>query len=160
MDAARRPGGGNAVYAVIRPAREEELPRVLEMSHAFVEEGCCNGMVKDTLADLRGKRILLALADDEPVGYAYGHVAEDIGHAGAWCDDDRYYEVDEIYVKPAWRDQGAGQRLFLALRREAMAAGCAQLHLNACGRDWKRLLRFYCDHLGLRMWSASLYMEL
>jgi hypothetical protein len=57
---------------IVRPCREEELPLVLEMSDAWVEEGCCNGMERDDLEYLKQFEIFLALEDERPVGYAYG----------------------------------------------------------------------------------------
>lgn len=37
----------------IRKCQDEDMKYILEMNHAFVDENCCNGMVKDTLEDLK-----------------------------------------------------------------------------------------------------------
>lgn len=144
----------------IRPALPEEYPVILDMSNALVDEGCCTGMVYDTLDSLRTHRILLALDAGTPIGYAYGSVETSASCIGHCKQGDAFYSLDELYVVPASRSAGVGQQLFDALRREAADAGCRTLRLTAVNKDWRRLLHFYVDKLGMDFLWATLSMDL
>lgn len=143
----------------IRPALPEEYPAILAMSNALVDEGCCTGMVYDTLDSLASHRILLALDDGQPVGYAYGSVETSSARVGRCEKGEAFYSLDEIYVVPASRSEGVGQLLFEALRREAAKSGCRTLRLTAVNKDWRRLLHFYVDRLGMDFLWATLSMD-
>lgn len=88
--------------------------------------------------------------DNIPIGYAYGNKKQ----------KEKYYYVEEIYVQPKFRSLGCGAKLFMKLKEEAEEMGCSSLRLNAVSKDYKRLLHFYIDEMGMEFWSAFLTMKL
>lgn len=144
----------------IRLCTREELPLVLAMSDAFVAEGCCNGMVPDTLSELEKYEIYIALDGETPVGYAYGQAETAQRTRGQTQKDERYFEVEQIYVCPQYRAAGCGRALFETLENHARALGCQSMQLAAVSKDYKRLLHFYVDLLGMEFWNAFLTKRL
>ncbi len=145
---------------MIRRAVEGDTEALLAMSRDFEREGCCNGIRANTPDDLEGMDIFVAEEDGQPAGYIYGKAVTDDSRCRGWCPDGKYYEVEELYVRPPWRDKGVGQQLFERISREAKAQGLNALCLYAVGKDWKKLFHFYIDRLGMTFWSAALHLEL
>ena len=143
----------------IRTAAEADLPAVLAMSDALLAEDICNGLVPDGLDSLRACRILLAEADGAPVGYAYGQSAESRGQVGSCRRGERYYDLEMICVKPAFRSKGVGRMLFQAQADYARSLGLTTLRLTAVGKDWRRQLRFY-EAMGMDFLWATMAMDL
>lgn len=144
----------------IRLCTREELPLVLTMSDAFVAEGCCNGMVPDTLSELEKYEIYIALDGETPVGYAYGQAETAQRTRGQTQKDERCFDVEQIYVCPQYRAAGCGRALFETLENHARALGCQSMQLAAVSKDYKRLLHFYVDLLGMEFWNAFLTKRL
>ena len=56
---------------------------------------------------------------------------------------ERYFELEELYVCPAFRGRGVGQLLLARVEEDARREGLAKLMLNAANRNHAPLLRFY-----------------
>ena len=67
-----------------------------------------------------------------------------------------YFEVEELYVCPADRSRGVGRRLF-ALAEEAAAGEADFLMLSTATKNWRAILHFYVEELGMEFWSARLF---
>ena len=63
-------------------------------------------------------------------------------------------------MTPARRSEGIGRRLFALAEESARKAGLRQLMLSTATKDWKRVLRFYLDELGMEFWNARLFKRL
>ena len=144
----------------IRTAQEADLPAVLAMSDALIAESCCNGLVPDDLEYLRRYRIQLAEADGQIIGYAYGEKTVSSRNIGDCRKGDSFYDLEMIYVKPEFRNAGAGRLLFAAQQDYARELGLATMSLTAVSKEWKRLLHFYIDELGMDFFWATLSMNL
>lgn len=143
----------------IRTAEAADLPEVLAMSDALIDEGCCNGLVHDSIEYLQKYHIQLALQGDAIIGYAYGEAAESSSRIGTCQKGDSFYDLEMIYVKPEYRCTGAGRALFAAQQEYARSLGLATLRLTAVNKDWEKLLRFYTS-LGMDFYWATLSMTL
>ncbi len=143
----------------IRPCQLQELPLVLSMSDALVAEGCCNGMVNDTLDMLAKENILVAVQGGQIIGYAYGRVDQAPRNMGHMRKGEAVFEIEEVYVTPAHRKEGVGKLLCQALLAQGRAAGCCAAQLFAVNKDYKTLLRFY-EQMGMEFWCATMTMRL
>lgn len=145
---------------LIRPAADADLPALLTLSHALVDEGCCNGMVYDTPEDWRGyQNIFVAEQAGRLVGYSYGCIAVSRIRVPGCDKGERFYDLEELYVLPSLRSAGVGRLLFEAQEQRARSLGCKTLQLAAVSRDHGRLLRFY-EQMGMDFWSAWMIKEL
>ncbi len=143
----------------IRPCQPQELPLVLSMSDALVAEGCCNGMVNDTLDDLAKENILVAVQGGQIIGYAYGRVAQAQRNRGRVRKGEAVFDIEEVYVRPDHRKEGVGKLLCEALLAQGRAAGCHAAQLVAVNKDYAALLRFY-EQMGMEFWCATMTMPL
>ncbi len=137
---------------------EDAVQQLIALSQAWVDEHCSNGMVTNTREDLR-RPVFAALEGDRIVGYAFGHAYVKEKKTDSIPVGSRCFDVDELYVLPAYRSQGVGGRLFEAI--EAYARTQADfITLATSTKDYKRVLHFYAEKLGMDFHDAYLTKRL
>src|ERR1041384_6229042 len=138
----------------IRPAREDEVPLVLqfvrelaEYEHLLHEAVASEERVR---RDLFGPRpyaeVVFACLDDEPVGFAlfFHNYSTFIGKPGIYLED--------LFVRPNVRGKGLGKALLTWLAAEAVRRDCGRLEWSVL--DWNEpSIRFY-ESLGAEMHAS------
>ena len=137
---------------------EDRVAQLIALSQTWMDEGCSHGMRANEREDLK-EPVFAALDGEKIVGYAFGHpyIKEkktDTVPVGSQC-----FEVDELYVLPAYRSQGLGGRLFAMLQDYAKTQGDF-LTLATSTKDYRRVLRFYAEQNGMEFHSAYLTKKL
>ncbi len=92
------------------------------------------------------------------IGYLFGHmkVAEktsSVYQAGAKC-----FEIEELYVSPPCRNRGVGKMLFRYVE-ENVADEADIILLSTATKNFRAILHFYIDELGMEFWSARLFKK-
>ena len=128
----------------IRPAREDEVPLVLqfvrelaEYEHLLHEAVASEERVR---RDLFGPRpyaeVIFACLDDEPVGFAlfFHNYSTFVGNPVIYLED--------LFVRPTVRGKGLGKALLKWLAAEAVRRDCGRLEWAVL--DWNEpSIRFY-----------------
>jgi GNAT superfamily N-acetyltransferase len=128
----------------IRPAREDEVPLVLqfvrelaEYEHLLHEAVASEERVR---RDLFGPRpyaeVVFACLDDEPVGFAlfFHNYSTFVGKPGIYLED--------LFVRPTVRGKGLGKALLTWLAAETVRRDCGRLEWSVL--DWNEpSMRFY-----------------
>lgn len=155
---AKKPGA-----AGIRVAESELTDKVLdeliELSGEWENENSCRGYRKNERSDIEGNRIFLALDGDAVIGYLFGHVekAENIG--SVLPDGEAYFEIEELFVRSEYRSAGIGRKLFSAAE-DAVSDEVSCLMLGTATKNWRAILHFYLEELGMSFWSARLFKRI
>jgi GNAT superfamily N-acetyltransferase len=122
------------VSVLVRPMRPEDAPRLLELIDGLADyeklprpdAAARERLIADALSDPPRFRTLLADIDGQVLGYAIYFFT----YSSFLARPTLYLE--DVFVVPDRRGQGAGVALFRACAREAVA--------NACGRmEWQVL---------------------
>ena len=71
-----------------------------------------------------------------------------------------FFEIEELYVVPGHRSEGIGRALFCFAEQAVKAAGIEFIMLSTATKNYKRILHFYIDELGMDFWSARLFKKL
>lgn len=121
---------------VIRQATSDDVALVHEFISELAEYEHLSHLVVSTPASLRdalfgahpGAEVLLAFADEVPVGFAvyFHNFSTFLGVKGLWLED--------IYVRPAQRRNGYGERILRHVARIAHERGCGRFEWSAL--DW------------------------
>ena len=90
--------------------RTAEAPIALSVD--WERENGSYGCQRDEREDLEGDRIFLAEENGEIIGYLLGNLRKSGNQSAVIPDGTDYFEVRELYVKPACRSQGVGSALF------------------------------------------------
>ena len=69
------------------------------------------------------------------------------------------FEVEELYVVPERRSQGVGRALFEQVS-QIVSAEAQYILLSTATKNWRAILHFYIDELGMTFWNARLYKKL
>ena len=122
----------------IRPATAADVPIVLELIRGLAEYERLSHLVSatdDTLreslfGDVPSAEVLLAFEGDAAVAFAvfFHNFSTFLGLKGLWLED--------IFVKPGYRQRGYGKQLLLAVARIAHQRGCGRFEWAAL--DWNK----------------------
>ena len=134
--------------------------RLIALSADWETEDSCRGYRTNTEEDLRDRRIFVAEEDGAIVGYLFGLTQRAEGSSTVMDAGTAFFELEELYVIPRRRSQGIGRRLFALAEQAARAEGITHLLLSTATKDWRAILHFYIEELGMDFWSARLFKKL
>lgn len=138
---------------------EELIGELIRMSEDWEAEDSCYGYRKNEQADIDGNRIFLAKVGSETAGYLFGHLEKASRSSSIMEEGTVCFELEELYVRPAYRDRGIGRALFEAAER-AFRGQAEYLMVGTATKNWKAILHFYIEELGMEFWSARLFKKL
>ena len=144
-------------------AETELTPTILEvlkqMSADWAAENSCRGYYANDESDIRGNRVFLALEGDTPVGYLFGQVTRAERTSTVIEENTPYFEVEELYIAPGWRSRGVGGALFRYAESQ-VKQDAEYILLSTATKNWKAILHFYIDEMGMDFWSARLFKKI
>ena len=138
---------------------EELLKQLISLSEAWETENCCHEYIKNTPDDIKGNRVFVAFEDSVMIGYLFGHEEVTEKTTSIYRPGTNYFEVEELYVKPEFRKKGIGKGLFQYVERE-VADEVDMIMLGTATKNFRAILHFYIDELGMEFWSARLFKKL
>lgn len=148
-------------YACLcRMATDEDIPEIHQMSTAWEQESNCRGYTRNSEEYLHRQTIYLAEINDIIVGYVFGQTKTAGGMSAAISDGSVYYEIEDLYVAPEYRSRGIGKTLVKYLENQLKLQSVNKLFLNTATNDYKKILHFYVEEIGMTFWSATLFKEL
>ena len=140
----------------IHEAKHTDTKRLLELSLMWEKEDSCYGYRANTEDDLRD-RYILAAYDDELIAYIFGKEEIQDKQTSVIDKNMHYFEIEELYVHPSYRSRGIGKQLMESLEKELKKKGLDLMVLSTATKNWKAIMHFYIDEVGMNFWSARLY---
>ena len=138
-----------------------DFERQLRREEDFWEqENSCHGYRKNTEEDIQGNRIFLALEDGQMVGYLFGYMDKGERKNSIYEKDEPFFEVEELYVKPELRSRGIGKQLFGYMEEKLKEEKVELILLSTATKNYKAILHFYLDELGMEFWNARLFKRI
>ena len=136
------------------------IEKLISMSADWEAENSTYGYRKNERSDIEGNRIFLAEQDGKLLGYLFGQEEKSERATSIMVDGTPYFEIEELYVIPEFRNQGVGRALFQFVEQELKATGIEYMMLSTATKNYKKILHFYIDELGMDFWSARLFKKL
>ena len=137
---------------------EDRIQQLIALSQAWVDENISHGMRANQREDIK-EPVFAALEGEKIVGYAFGHAYMKEKKTDSIPVGSRCFDVDELYVLPAYRSQGIGGRLFEMIEAYARTQG-DYLTLATSTKDYRRVLHFYAEQNGMDFHDAYLTKKL
>jgi predicted N-acetyltransferase YhbS len=103
--------------------------------------------------------MLVALDGDQIVGYIHGSYYTKEKKTSYMDAGKRGFEVEGLYVLPAYRSEGIGGTLY-RLMEKFVTPHCSYITLATSTKDYPRILKFYVDDLKMTFHSAFLFKSL
>ena len=138
---------------------EEVLNELIRMSEDWEKENSCHGYRKNDKSDIDGNRIFLAYDGDTVIGYLFGYAEKSKESSSIMPDGTPCFEIEELYVRPEYRNQGIGSRLFDYVEN-TVRGEVDYLMLSTATKNWKAILHFYLDELDMNFWNARLFKRI
>lgn len=139
---------------------DEILTELIACSESWEAENSCHGYRKNTVDDIKGNRIFLALEDEKTVGYLFGYMDKGERKNSIYEKDEPFFEVEELYVKPELRSKGIGRQLFQYMEEKLKEEKVELILLSTATKNYRAILHFYLDELGMEFWSARLFKRI
>ena len=138
---------------------EDVIRQLIDLSKDWAKENSCYGYRANEQADIEGNRIFVAEQDSAIIGYLFGHKENSEKASSIMQDGTPFFEVEELYVKPEYRSQGIGQKLF-SYAEAAVSEEAEFIMLSTATKNWKAIFHFYLEECGMEFWSARLYKKI
>ena len=132
---------------------------LIGLSVDWEAEENCYGYRKNGYGDLAGNRIFLAEENGKIIGYLFGSLRKTEKQSAVIPEGTDYFEVEELYVRPDWRSRGVGSALFRYVETQVRTEA-EYLMLGTATKNFRAILHFYIDELGMEFWSAALFKKL
>ena len=133
--------------------------QLITLSKEWEQENSCYGYHRNNSDDFKDKRIFVATDGDLICGYLFGHNSTTEKDTSIYKAGTEYFEIDELYVKPQYRNCGIGQKLF-RYAEKAVSPDMNLIMLITATKNFRAILHFYIDELGMDFWSASLFKKI
>ena len=143
----------------INKVKQSDIKRLLELSLMWEKEESCYGYRANTEDDFQDCYILAAY-DDELIAYIFGKEEIQDKQTSVIDKNMHYFEIEELYVHPLYRSHGIGKQLMESLEKELKKKGLEMMVLSTATKNWKAIMHFYIDEIGMNFWSAKLYKRL
>lgn len=131
---------------------------LIALSEQWENEDISYGYIANKEDEFDGKRIFIAESQDEVIGYLFGHEGKGEMMASAIGKGKRCFQVDEFYIRPEYRDQGIGSKLFGFV--QSKLDGFDFITLGTSTKNYKAILHFYIEELGMSFHSAALFKKI
>lgn len=138
---------------------EAIIKQLISLSGDWESEDSCCGYRRNTPDDIKGNRVFLAADNDTVIGYLLGQNVTAQKTNSIYKEGTIIFEIEELYVRPECRSQGIGRELFQCAEK-AVAREADLIVLNTATKNYRAILHFYIDELGMDFWSARLFKRI
>lgn len=138
---------------------DQLLEMLITMSADWAAENSTYGYRKNERGDIEGNWIFLAEQEGEILGYLFGQKDSAERSGSIMPDGTPYFEIEELYVVPSRRSEGIGGALFRFAEQKIKAEGIGFIMLSTATKNYRSILHFYIDELGMDFWSARLFKK-
>jgi ribosomal protein S18 acetylase RimI-like enzyme len=147
--------------ALIRECTHKDIEAVLQLDIQWEQENIAHDFIsisrEEFIANLEHFHtyFLVAESDGDIVGYVNGsvHFEKRVPVIPA---QEPYLEIDNIYVKPGFRNRHIGGKLLEKLLEVAKYNGIQRVLVSSVSKDMEKILNFYRRY-GFTMWHVQLF---
>ena len=135
------------------------IEQLIEFSRNWEAEDSCYGYRANSRQDFEGRRVFLSFEDGRITGYLFGRCYNPDKMRSVLPEGSNCFEVEELYVVPEMRGRGTGSALF-KFAEDAVAQQAEFITLATATKNWRAILHFYIEELGMEFHSASLFKRI
>ena len=138
---------------------EELIRELIDLSVIWEGESSCFGYRRNTEEDIRGNRVFTARRNGKLCGYLFGHMEYITNMTSVIPEGSACFVTEELYVVPEERCRGIGHKL-AEYTENAVRSEAEYILLSTAAKNWRAILHFYVDEVGMTFHSAMLFKPL
>lgn len=142
------------------PLDNNLLHDLLSLSAEWEQEQNCYGYRKNEKSDLDGRRIYTVQNNSEIIGYAFGKICTAEKDSSIMQQGTTYFELEELFVRQNFRSLGIGKQLFETIESVLKKESISYILLSTSTKNYKAIMHFYLDEIGMEFWSARLFKKI
>lgn len=143
----------------IREALERDKDAIIKFSQDWEAEKITYGYKANAYEALNRYRIRCAVDGEAVVGYLMGEKKTCEGFCVIPKSAD-YFEIEDLYIAPAYRNKGAGKALFDYAERTLKAEGVHSVLLSTATKDYKKIQSFYTKKADMTVWTTTFFKNI
>ena len=146
---------------LIRECSQQDIEEILQLDRQWEQEDIAHDFIfisrEEFIASLERfpTYFLVAENDGHIVGYINGSVQLGKGMA-VIPEQESYLEIDNVYVKPEFRNSGIGGKLIEGLLEVATQNGIQRFLVSSVSKEMDKILNFYQRH-GFKPWYIQMF---
>lgn len=143
---------------VVRKGDYNDIDAICGMQKQWLEEDITYGFVPNSREELIkrvGPYFLVADVDRCIVGFVLASIHVSKGSAVIPAGQ-QYLEIDDIYVRPEFRNSGIGGKVLDRLIHTAQHHGIERFMVYSATKDLDKILGFYRKH-GFKSWCIQMF---
>jgi GNAT superfamily N-acetyltransferase len=148
----------------IRPCTLQDIDAVIGLERQWEQENIAYGDFNPmhweayiAILERFPAYFLVAESDGQLVGYIHASL-QGAKSIEVIPDQEPYVEIEDIYVRPDFRNQDIGGKLLEQVFEVAQAAGIQRFVVGTKSKETDKILRFYRSH-GFTPWSIQFFKE-
>ncbi|MGG4106949.1 GNAT family N-acetyltransferase [Paenibacillus lautus] len=143
---------------MIRRAEQSDLVQIAQLSLEWEQEDITYGLVantNETLNSYLGGYFWVVSDGNRIIGYAYGQLKSNPGFSVFDKDEQKYFELEEIYIVREYRGRGKGKTLIQTIIDELEQDGIKRILVSSANKNWKEVFEYYLKN-GFNMWTITM----
>lgn len=141
---------------IYQKAIESDKEEISALSALWEKENITYGYAACSPGMLSEYSAFCAKINNQCIGYLFGKkmIAENI------CvlpDDSSYFEIEDFYVIPEFRNRGIGKQLYEFVEQNLKLEGTQGILLSSATMNYKRVQEFYTSQVGMKVWTTTFY---
>jgi GNAT superfamily N-acetyltransferase len=145
--------------AIFQKAIESDKKDISALSAHWETENITYGYAACSPEMLSDFSAFCAKIDGKCIGYIFGKrkIAE---HICVFQDGISYFEIEDFYVIPEFRNQGIGKQLYEYVEQNLKQEGIQGILLSTATKEYKKIQKFYAEQLGLTVWTTTFFKNI
>ncbi|WP_422657589.1 GNAT family N-acetyltransferase [Paenibacillus sp. EC2-1] len=136
-----------------------DLHQVAALSKVWEEEDITYGLKGNSIDDLLhyvSNEFWIVIDHEKVIGYLIGEVKKNEGFVIFEESEQSYFEIDEIYIDPDYRERKIGSVLLSEVTSHVKEKGTNRIIVSSANKDLKKTMEFY-EKNGFQSWTITLF---
>lgn len=139
--------------------RQNIIDQLIALSICWEQEDSCYGYRRNSIDDFKDEDIFVAEENGQIIGYLLSHIYMQGKESITVPCGSKCLEIEELYVLHKCRSKGIGKSLF-QYAVSHYDDTVEYVTLSTATKNYKAILHFYIEELGMNFWSARIFKKL
>lgn len=139
---------------------DDIVEKLIHLSTEWQNEDISYGYRANGKEDIIDKHVFVIEENNEIMAYLFGHIKKQENDTSVIKKDTTYFEIDELYVQKMYRSLGLGKKLYHYLEDKLKKENIHYILLTTSTKNYKSVLHFYIEEIGMEFWSARLFKKI